>query len=79
MALDLVAAAAPAPDPPVGVDIVSWADRPDLIRGLYEVYREAEPDIPGEEDAEMPPFEKWLAKRHATGFVTVRGPVRPKG
>src|SRR5437870_4590066 len=61
MALDLVAAAAPAPDPPVGVDIVSWADRPHLIRGLYEVYRGAEPDIPGEEDAEMPPFEKWLA------------------
>jgi mycothiol synthase len=61
MALDLVAAAAPEPDPPAGVEIVSWADRPDVIRGVYEVYREAEPDIPGEEDAELPQFEEWLA------------------
>ena len=61
LALDLVATAAPEADPPAGVDIVSWAERPDLIRGLYEVYREASPDIPGEEDAEMPPFETWLA------------------
>ncbi len=60
MALDLTTATLPAADPPDGVDIVSWAERPDLIRGVYDVYREASPDIPGEEESVLPPFEKWL-------------------
>jgi len=61
MALDLTTARAPAPKPPDGVDIVSWAERPDLIRGVYAVYLEASPDVPGEEETEIPPFERWLA------------------
>ena len=47
--------------PPEGVEIVTWAERPDLARGLYEVACESFPDIPGAEDDEMEPFEDWLA------------------
>ena len=46
---------------PEGIEIVTWAERPDLIRGVYEVATEAEPDIPGGRDAQMEPFEDWLA------------------
>ena len=28
---------------------------------MYEVAREAYPDVPGEEDAELEPFEQWLS------------------
>jgi ribosomal protein S18 acetylase RimI-like enzyme len=47
-------------EPPPGVEIVSWAERPGLERGMYAVAREAVPDIPGEEDF-APAFEEWLA------------------
>lgn len=52
----------PPVDPPPGIEIVTWAERPDLVRGMYEVFREAEPDIPGEEDTEVVPYEDWLAE-----------------
>jgi GNAT superfamily N-acetyltransferase len=61
LALDLTAIDAPAVEPPGGIEIVSWADRPDLAAGMYQVAREAYPDVPGEEDAEIAPFEEWLA------------------
>jgi mycothiol synthase len=48
-------------EPPDGVEIVSWAERPDLARGMYEVAAEAEPDIPGFEDYDIEPFDDWLA------------------
>jgi GNAT superfamily N-acetyltransferase len=48
-------------EPPAGVEIVTWAQRPDLARGMYEVALEAMPDIPGAEDDEMEPFDDWLA------------------
>ncbi|MDQ3894624.1 MAG: GNAT family N-acetyltransferase [Actinomycetota bacterium] len=52
----------PAPiDPPRGVEIVRWADRPNLTRGLYEVALETYRDIPGSEEDEMESFEEWLA------------------
>ena len=71
---------APAVEPPDGVEIVSWAERPELARGMYAVSVEAVPDIPGSEDEEMEPFEDWLAhdmqgsgdKPEAT-FVAVAG------
>ena len=47
LALDLTAIEAPAVDPPDGVEIVTWADRPDLTRAVYEVACEAYPDVPG--------------------------------
>lgn len=48
------------PEPPAGVEIVTWAERPELSRGIYEVAREGYPDIPGSEEEEMLPFEDWL-------------------
>jgi GNAT superfamily N-acetyltransferase len=61
LALDLDGVAAPSIDPPDGIEIVAWADHPDLARALYDVYLEAAPDIPGDDDAELPAFEHWLA------------------
>jgi GNAT superfamily N-acetyltransferase len=61
LALDLTGIEAPSVEPPAGVEIVSWAERPDATRGMYEVAREAYPDVPGEEESEVAPFEEWLA------------------
>ena len=51
----------PAIDPPPGVRIATWAEEPGVERGMYEVACEAFPDVPGEHDITMEPFEKWLA------------------
>lgn len=59
--LDLTTFDPPPADPPPGIEIVTWAERPDAARGLYEVYVEASPDIPGTDDDEIEPFEDWLA------------------
>ena len=61
LVLDLTTLETPAVEPPAGIEIVSWAERPGTEAGMYEVAREAYPDIPGEEDAEVAPFEEWLA------------------
>jgi GNAT superfamily N-acetyltransferase len=61
LALDLTMIVAPSVDPPAGIEIASWAERPDAVAGMYEVAREAYPDVPGEEDAEVDSFEEWLA------------------
>jgi len=60
--LDLTAIDAPAVDPPEGVEIVTWAERPELGPGVYEVACEAYPDIPGEEANTMDAYETWLTK-----------------
>jgi hypothetical protein len=36
----------PSVAPPTGIDIVTWAERPELARGIYDVACEAFPDIP---------------------------------
>jgi GNAT superfamily N-acetyltransferase len=61
MILDLAALEPPSIDPPAGIEIITWAERPDLARGIYEVACEAFPDVPGIRDALMEPFEDWLA------------------
>ena len=61
LALELEGVEAPAVDPPPGIEVVSWAERPELARGMYDVAREALPDIPGAEEDEMPAFEEWLS------------------
>lgn len=61
LVLDLTTIEAPAVDPPSGIAVTTWADRPDLIEDVYTVAREAYPDVPGEEDEVMPPFEQWLS------------------
>jgi mycothiol synthase len=45
--LDLSALEPERPQPPPGIEIFSWAERPDLTPGMYELYREASADIPG--------------------------------
>ena len=61
VSLDLTTIEPPSVAPPEGVEITAWADRPELARGIYEVVLEAAPDIPGDEDAMVEPFEDWLA------------------
>jgi mycothiol synthase len=48
--------------PPAGIEIVTWAQRPDLAHGMYEVDCEAQPDIPGFEDITAEPFEDWMVR-----------------
>jgi mycothiol synthase len=59
--LHLAEIASPPVEPPDGVEIVTWAERPELARGIYDVALEALPDIPGLEDDDIEPFEDWLA------------------
>jgi GNAT superfamily N-acetyltransferase len=61
MVLDLADVEAPPIAPPNGVDVVTWADRPDAARGIYEVASEGYIDIPGNENDAMESFEDWLA------------------
>jgi GNAT superfamily N-acetyltransferase len=59
--LELAEIEPPPVEPPDGVEIVTWAERPELARGMYEVALEAYPDIPGFEDDKIELFEDWLA------------------
>jgi GNAT superfamily N-acetyltransferase len=61
LALDLAGVEPPKVAPPEGIEIITWAERRDLARGIYEVACEALPDVPGEDEAEMAPFEEWLS------------------
>jgi GNAT superfamily N-acetyltransferase len=61
MVLDLAGVEPPPIDPPPGIEIVSWADRPDAAHGMYEVAAEGYRDIPGNADDAMESFEDWLA------------------
>lgn len=80
VSLDLTAISAPVVEPPEGIEIISWAERPELAPALYEVALEASADIPGDEEDEIEPYEDWLAhemggsgdKPEAT-FIAVAG------
>ena len=61
LALDLTRATKPTVRAPDGIEVVAWAERPEAAPGMYAVAREAYPDVPGEEDAEIAPLEEWLA------------------
>ena len=61
LALNLATVEAPEVEPPPGVEIVTFAERPELARSMYEVCCEAVQDIPGEENAEIWSFDDWLA------------------
>jgi len=70
----------PPIEPPAGVEIVTWAQRPELARGMYDVALEAWPDIPGSEADVEEPFDDWLAHdmqgsgdRPEATFVAVAG------
>lgn len=60
LTLDVTSLEAPEVLPPAGIEIVTWAERPELAEGMYAVAREAFPDVPGEEEAVVPPFRRWL-------------------
>jgi GNAT superfamily N-acetyltransferase len=47
--------------PPAGIKIVTWAQRPELARGMHAVAVETRPDIPGFEDVAVESFEEWMA------------------
>jgi GNAT superfamily N-acetyltransferase len=61
VALRLAGIDPPGVEPPDGVEIVTWAERPELAREIYDVAVEALPDIPGWEDELVEPFDDWLA------------------
>ena len=61
LVLELAGIEAPEVDLPDGIEIVTWAERPELARALYDVNLEASPDIPGSEGDEVPTFEEWLS------------------
>jgi len=80
VSLDLTRIEPPIVEPPEGVRIVTWAERLELARGIYEVTLEAEPDIPGAEHDLVKPFDDWLAHdmqgpgdRPDATFVAVAG------
>jgi mycothiol synthase len=58
--LDLASTAAAIAEPPAGVEIVTRAEHPQLVRGMYEVAVEARADIPGIE-GEAGAFDDWYA------------------
>ena len=62
LVLDLTEAEIPEPAPPPGIEIVTWADHPELAPGMWEVAREATADIPGEDDHDIGTLEEWLAR-----------------
>ena len=61
LVLSLAGISPPQVQPPAGIEIVTWAQRPELARGMYEVDLETRPDIPGFEDVAVEPFEDWMA------------------
>jgi GNAT superfamily N-acetyltransferase len=61
LVLSLAGISPPQVQLPAGIEIVTWAQRPELARGMYEIDLEAHPDIPGFEDVAVEPFEDWMA------------------
>ena len=61
LVLDLTTIDEPVVETPEGIEVVTWAERPDVTEGMYAVAREAYSDVPGEEETEIAPFEEWLA------------------
>jgi len=59
LTLDLTSIEAPIVQTPAGIELTTWADRPEVAHGLHEVWAEAAVDIPGEDEA-VEPFEDWL-------------------
>ncbi len=80
VALDLREVELPPAQTPPCAEIVTWAERPDLARGIYEVAAQSYQDIPGNETEVLLPFEEWLetdmggpADRPEATFVAIAG------
>ncbi|MGN6678711.1 MAG: GNAT family N-acetyltransferase [Streptosporangiaceae bacterium] len=61
LVLSLAGISPPQVQPPAGIEIVTWAQRPELARGMYEVDLETRRDIPGFADVAVEPFKDWMA------------------
>ncbi|HEY1367979.1 MAG TPA: GNAT family N-acetyltransferase [Gaiellaceae bacterium] len=59
LGLELRGDEAPAVEFPGGVELATLAERPDLLPSLYDVICEAWPDVPGEADSVVEPFDEW--------------------
>lgn len=60
--LDVAKADASA-EPPPGIELVTLAERPDLVQTVFEVDAEVAPDAPSHEEAHEPQtFERWHAE-----------------
>jgi mycothiol synthase len=80
VALDLTELDSVSIEPPPGVQIKSWVERPDLAPVMFELYREANADIPGLDAEAESSFEDWRvrelerpARRHDLSFVALAG------
>ena len=78
VALDLTRLENVSVEPPPGVVIQSWVERPDLAPAMFGLYREANADIPGLDAAAESSFEDWRvrelerpARRHDLSFVAL--------
>ena len=60
LVLELQGVDPPPIDPPTGVEIATWAERPELAPQLYEVACESFPDVPGDEDRMMESYDDWM-------------------
>ena len=76
VALDLTTIEPPPVEPPPGVEIVTWADRPELARGPVRGLVEASPDVPGYEDEEHRVVRGLARARHARPGRPARGDLR---
>jgi GNAT superfamily N-acetyltransferase len=80
VALDLTELDTVSVEPPPGVEIKSWVERPDLAPAMFELYREANADIPGLDAEGETTFKDWRvrelerpARRHDLSFVALAG------
>jgi GNAT superfamily N-acetyltransferase len=64
VALDLTRIEAPAIEPPPGIELVSYAARPDLARAVWEIAGEALPDIPSDGEPAVPGDLATFRLRH---------------
>lgn len=60
LVLKLGEVAPPLVNAPAGIEIVQWSTRAGLEPGMYRVFCEASPDVPGEEHNVLPTQEQWL-------------------
>jgi mycothiol synthase len=57
--LELPKVSRAAPEPPPGIELVSFAERPDLIPAVFAVDNEVSVDVPAHAQQEPMPYESW--------------------
>lgn len=80
LGLNLEAVAAAPPVLPEGIEIATWAARPDLVPRMYELYEEASADIPGLDAETSLSLDEWRSReldrptrRHDLSFMAIAG------